>query len=87
MMALTEAIVTTVAQEVLETLKITYQGEDIDLTPPWRRVTMHDIVQEKTGVDFSQFQTLDEAKVAAKAAGIYNVEKCASIEKTSQRSL
>ncbi|MCY7272399.1 MAG: lysine--tRNA ligase, partial [Phormidesmis sp. CAN_BIN44] len=81
MMVLTEAIVTTVAQEVLETLKITYQGEDIDLTPPWRRVTMHEIVQEKTGLDFTQFQTLDEAKVAAKAAGLHDIEKCGSIEK------
>ncbi len=81
MIALTEAIVTTVAQEVLGTLKITYQGEDIDLTPPWRRVTMHEIVQEKTGLDFTQFQTLDEAKVAAKAAGLHDVEKCGSIEK------
>ena len=81
MMALTEAIVTIVAQEVLGTLKITYQGEDIDLTPPWRRVTMHEIVQEKTGLDFTQFQTLDEAKVAAKAAGLHDVEKCGSIEK------
>ncbi len=81
MMALTEAIVTTVAQEVLGTLKITYQGEDIDLTPPWRRVTMHDIVQEKTGLDFTQFQTLDEAKVAAKAVGLHDIEKCGSIEK------
>ena len=81
MMALTEAIVTTVAQEVLGTLKISYQGEDIDLTPPWRRVTMHDIVQEKTGLDFTQFQTLDEAKIAAKTAGLYDIEKCGSIEK------
>ena len=81
MMALTEAIVTTVAQEVLGTLRITYQGEDIDLTPPWRRVTMHEIVQEKTGLDFTQFQTLDEAKVAAKAAGLHDIEKCGSIEK------
>ncbi|MBC7823644.1 MAG: lysine--tRNA ligase [Candidatus Parcubacteria bacterium] len=79
MMALTEAIVTTVAQEVLETLKIIYQGEAIDLTPPWRRVTMHEIVHEKTGVDFSQFQSLDEAKVAAKAAGLHDIEKCVSI--------
>ena len=79
MMALTEAIVTTVAQEVLGTLKITYQGEAIDLTPPWRRVTMHEIVQEKTGLDFTQFQTLEEAKVAAKAAGLHDVEKCGSI--------
>jgi len=57
MMALTENLITTVAQEVLGTLQITYQGEAIDLTPPWRRVTMHQLVQEQTGIDFS-FQLL-----------------------------
>jgi len=44
MMALTENLITTVAQEVLGTLQITYQGEAIDLTPPWR-VTMHQLVR------------------------------------------
>lgn len=81
MMELTEAIITTVAQEVLGTLKITYQDESIDLTPPWRRVTMHEIVQEKTGVDFAQFDSLEAAKVAAKAAGLANVESSDSIGK------
>lgn len=59
MMNLTETIITTVAQEVLGTLKITYQGEAVDLTPPWRRVTMHEIVQEKTGLDFSKYMGKD----------------------------
>ncbi|HAA32531.1 MAG TPA: lysine--tRNA ligase [Cyanobacteria bacterium UBA8553] len=79
MMALTENLITTVAQEVLGTLQITYQGEEIDLTPPWRRVTMHQLVQEKTGLDFTQFQTLEEAKAAAKKVGIENLDKCQSI--------
>ncbi|KAM3102546.1 lysine--tRNA ligase [Phormidesmis sp. 146-12] len=81
MMALTETMITTVAQTVLGTLQLTYQGESVDLTPPWRRVTMHDIVQEKTGVDFSQFSSLDEAKSAAKTAGLMDVENCESIGK------
>jgi lysyl-tRNA synthetase class 2 len=53
MMVLTEALITTPAQEVLGSLQITYQGEAIDLTPPWRRVTMCDLVKEHTGIDFS----------------------------------
>lgn len=81
MMELTENIITTVAQEVLGTLQITYQGEAIDLTPPWRRVTMHDLVQEKTGLDFSSFSTLEDAKAAAKKAGIEGVDECDAIGK------
>ncbi|MBD2461806.1 lysine--tRNA ligase [Oscillatoria sp. FACHB-1407] len=78
MMALTEAIIVYAAQEVLGTLKITYQGQDVDLTPPWRRVTMHDLVQEKTGIDFTQFDTVNAAKAAAATAGI-DAKDCESV--------
>jgi lysyl-tRNA synthetase class 2 len=81
MMALTEGIITTVAQEVLGTLQITYQGTPVDLAPPWRRVTMHDLVQEYTGLDLNSFQSLEEAKVASKKAGLEGVEDCPSIGK------
>ncbi len=70
MMALTENLIATVTTEVLGTTKITYQEEEIDLTPPWRRVTMHELVAEKTGVDLSQYNNLTEAIVAVRAAGI-----------------
>lgn len=81
MMNLTEAIITTVAQRVLGTLKIPYQGEEVDLTPPWRRVTMHEAVQEKTGIDFAQFTDLEAAKEAAKKAGLQDIDDCSSIGK------
>jgi lysyl-tRNA synthetase class 2 len=81
MMQLAENLITTAAQEVLGTLQITYQGEAIDLTPPWRRVTMHELVQEKTGLDFTQFKTLEEAKTAARQVGIEGVDECQSIGK------
>jgi lysyl-tRNA synthetase, class II len=89
MMDLTEAIVTTVAQEVIGTLKINYQGEEIDLTPPWKRVTMQDAVKEKTGIDFTQFESLPEAGasllpdaiIAAKKAGLRDIDDCESIGK------
>lgn len=80
MMALTEELITTVAQEVLGTLQITYQGEAIDLTPPWRRVTMHDLVKEVTGIEFTAFTSLEEAKAAAANAGI-EIAECDSIGK------
>jgi lysyl-tRNA synthetase class 2 len=81
MMTLTESIITTVAQEVLGTLQITYQEQAVDLTPPWRRVTMHDVVKDATGLDFNSFSSLAEAKVACKEVGIPNVDECESLGK------
>lgn len=81
MMELTEALVVTPAQEVLGTLQVSYQGQPIDLAPPWRRVTMHEAVLEQTGLDFTQFKTLAEAQASAKAAGIADGEACDSIGK------
>ncbi|KOP26380.1 lysyl-tRNA synthetase [Hapalosiphon sp. MRB220] len=81
MMALTEGIITSVAQETLGTLQITYQGQGVDLTPPWRRVTMHDLVKEYTGLDFQSFPSLEAAKTASKNAGLEKIEDCPSIGK------
>lgn len=81
MMTLTENLVSTVAQEVLGTLQIAYQGEEIDLTPPWRRVTMHQLVQEQTGLDFNSFQNLEQAKAAAYQAGVQGSDEGNSIGK------
>jgi lysyl-tRNA synthetase class 2 len=81
MMSLTEEMLATVTQEVLGTLQITYQQQVIDLTPPWRRITMHELVKEKTGLDFNRFQTLPEAIAACKNAGLENIEDCSSIGK------
>ena len=81
MMALTENLISTVAQEVIGTNKINYQGTEIDLTPPWRRVTMHDVVEEATGVNFAQFTDFNAAKSAAKDAGIEVPEDCQTIGK------
>ncbi len=79
MMALTEALVTTAAKAVLGTLKITYQGEEIDLTPAWKRITMHEAVKVATGIDFSQFTDLTEAIAVAEKAGIGVPENCPSL--------
>jgi len=78
-MALVEDLITTVAQEVLGTLQITYQGEAINLTPPWRRVTMQELVQAQTGIDFSQIKTLEEAIEAARQSGVDGLTECNSI--------
>ena len=81
MMALTEDLFNHIAQEVLGKTKITYQGTEIDLTPPWRKVTMHDLVEEATGINFAEFDDFDAAKTAAKKAGIEIPEDCQSIGK------
>ena len=81
MMELTENIIVKAAQDVLGTLKITYQDTEIDLTPPWRRVTMHELVQEITGVDFNSFEDFESARIAAENAGIGVPEDCKTIGK------
>lgn len=69
-MHITEDVIAYVAKEVLGTTKITYQGQEIDLTPPWNRVSMLDAIQEKTGVDFRLVTTQEEALVMAKKIGL-----------------
>ncbi|KNZ68854.1 lysyl-tRNA synthetase [Thermincola ferriacetica] len=70
MMVLTENLVSTVAKEVLGTDKIVYQGTEIDLAAPWRRVPMLEAIKEETGVDFSVINTDAEAIEAAQKLGI-----------------
>ena len=70
MMNITEEMVSTIANNILGTTKIQYQGQDIDLTPTWKRITMIDAIKEVTGVDFNNINTDAEAVEAAKNAGI-----------------
>ena len=70
MMCLLENMVASVAQDVLGTTKITYQGREIDLTPPWDRKTMLGAIKEYTGVDFNNFLTVEDAGEEAKKLGI-----------------
>ena len=70
MMDITEEIFSRTAQEVLGTTKITYQGQEIDLTPGWRRITMIDSIKEACGVDFNEIETDEEAVRLAKERGI-----------------
>ncbi|MEB3211696.1 MAG: lysine--tRNA ligase [Leptolyngbyaceae bacterium] len=81
MMSLTETLIAYVAKEVLGTTTVTYQGETIDLAPPWKRVTMHELVETATGVDFSAFESFDEGKAAAEKAGIHVPADCKTLGK------
>jgi lysyl-tRNA synthetase class 2 len=66
MMALTENMVAHIAQEVLGSTKIKYQGKEVDLSPQWRRVSMVDAVKEVVGVDFHVQMSNEEAHQLAK---------------------
>ena len=54
-MEMIEQLVAYIAQEVLGTLKIEWKGVEIDLTPPWRRATLRDLIREHSGVDFEEY--------------------------------
>ena len=71
MMELTENLYRYVAQEVLGTTKIVYNGVEMDLGKPFERITMVDAVKKYAGVDFNEIHTLEEARAAAKE---HNVE-------------
>ncbi len=66
MMDLTENLYRYVAQEVLGTTKITYNGVEMDLGKPFERITMLDAVKKYSGVDFNEIHTLEEAQAIAK---------------------
>ncbi|MDI3328268.1 MAG: lysine--tRNA ligase, partial [Alicyclobacillaceae bacterium] len=70
MMELTESMVAFIAEEVLGTTRITYQGREVDLTPPWRRESMVDLIRRHTGVDFRTVSSDEEARALAEAHGI-----------------
>ncbi len=70
MMDLTENLYRFVAQEVLGTTKIAYNGVEMDLGKPFERITMTDAVKKYAGIDFSEIKTDDEAKALAKEKGI-----------------
>ena len=66
MMDLTENLYRHVAQEVLGTTKITFNGIEMDLGKPFERITMLDAVKKYSGVDFNEIKTLEEARAVAK---------------------
>ena len=70
MMELTENMFRHVANEVLGTTVIEYNGNKMDLGKPFERVTMTDAVKKYAGVDFDKIETLEEARKIAKEKGV-----------------
>ncbi len=77
MMDITEDMFRTVAQKVLGTAKINYQGTDLDLESPWKRISMIEAIKEVTGVDFNEIKTDEQAIAIAeeKKVGVDPIKK------------
>ncbi|TDP13554.1 lysine--tRNA ligase [Halanaerobium congolense] len=70
MMALTENLVSHLAEEVLGTTTLEYEGTELDFTVPWDRITMVEAVKKYADVDFTQFETVEAAYEAAASVGV-----------------
>ena len=70
MMDLTEEVVVKTAMKVLGTTKITYEGVEIELASPWKRISMIDAVKEYSGKDFTNVTDLEEARALAKELNV-----------------
>ena len=70
MMRLAEDAFSHVATEVLGGPQIRYQGHEIDLTPPWRRLPMRDAILEQTGIDIYEFPTFEALRAGVEKSGL-----------------
>jgi lysyl-tRNA synthetase class 2 len=77
MMNITEALIAHAARKALGTTRVVYQGPEGDLTPPWRRGTMTELVMEHTGQNYEDWTDDAAAREAAAALGM-NVDKAAT---------
>jgi lysyl-tRNA synthetase class 2 len=68
-MDLTEKMVSFTAQEVLGSSTVTFEGHEIDLSPPWRRVTLRDAICEVSGIDYVDHPTAESLAAAMRAGG------------------
>lgn len=70
MMDLTERMVAYTAQQVTGGTTITFEGHTIDLTPPWRRITLREAIKAQTGIDYTQYPDAESLRAAMQAAGL-----------------
>lgn len=71
LMNLTEELVAQTTQQVLGTMKVVYQGQELDFTPPWNRISMVDAVKEHAGVDFNGVTDLEQARALAQSVNVH----------------
>ena len=70
MMDLFEELLSSAAQKILGSYQLQWQGEEIDLTPGWPRMPIHEAVKQYCGIDFMAIDSDEEAVAAAKAIGV-----------------
>ena len=70
MMDIFEELLSGAARDILGTYRVTWQGEDIDLSPGWPRMPMYEAVKQYTGLDFMAITSDEEAVAAAKSIGV-----------------
>jgi len=70
LMTLTEELITSLVRELFGTLKVTYQGTELDFTPPWRRVSVREALVQYAGLDPAALEDLDKARREAEKRGI-----------------
>jgi lysyl-tRNA synthetase class 2 len=74
MMEIAEEMISHAAKDVLGTMRVTYQGEVIELKPPWARMSMAEAVRKYAGVDFDTIETDEQARAIARNKGV-EIEK------------
>ncbi len=75
LMDMTEDMVSSLVYELYKTYKITYNGQEIDFSRPWRRITMEDALKEFGGLDISEFIDTNRLTSYARELGIESPEK------------
>ena len=70
MMNIAEELIRTIAKNTLGETTINYEGQEINLESPWKRITMIDAIKEVTGIDFNTINTDEEAQAIAKEKGV-----------------
>ena len=70
MMDIFEELLSGAARDILGTYHVTWQGEDVDLSPGWPRMPMYEAVKQYTGLDFMAITSDEEAVAAAKSIGV-----------------
>ncbi len=70
MREIVQDMISSIAQDIHGTMKISYNGREVDLTPPWKVISFVQALQEKTGEDFLQIQDLEQAEQIARKHGI-----------------
>ncbi|MFP4343495.1 MAG: lysine--tRNA ligase [Anaerolineales bacterium] len=70
-----EELLSHTAGAVLGTRTITYQGQELDLAPPWRRVSLQEVIREGTGIDYREFATAAALRAEMRKHGFHADDK------------